>query len=65
MLGMKILVSEERILFDQVLENIVADTTLSLRGTNSRFVKGLSDPFHRRPVDDDSVRRDAAKVLPS
>jgi hypothetical protein len=63
MLGVKILVGKERILFYEVLEDVVSDAALPLRRTYASIIKGLSHPFGHWPVHDDSVCRDAADVV--
>jgi hypothetical protein len=63
MLSVKILICEERILFYQVLEDVVSDATLPLRRTYAGIIESLSHPFGRWTVDGDSVCGDAANVV--
>lgn len=49
--GLKILIREEGVLFDQFLEDVVADMALPLRRSNSRFIERLGDSSGGTNVD--------------
>ena len=63
-LGMKVLAGEKRILFDQVLEDVIADAALPLRRTDTGLFEGLRDALRGWTVDSDATSGDAAEVLP-
>ena len=51
MLGLEVLTGEERVFFDEFLENVVADLTLTLRRADSGFVERFRDAARCSCVD--------------
>ena len=61
---MEVLAREERILFDQILKDVIADTALPLRRTDTGFFEGLRDTLRGWTVDSAATSGYAAEVLP-
>lgn len=62
--GVKVLIREEWILLDKVLKDVVSHPPLPLGRPDASIIESLRDALRCRPIDGDSMRRYAAKVLP-